>query len=107
MNATEKYHKKWIKDIAKRTSPTRIKRHIIRHAKDVSNPRQNNPISWLSSMYNLIQIYEGVYNVKPNHSVQVYKLLLKYTKHPRNNTPPPGNKIPKSVKIKKVIEKSI
>ncbi len=102
MNATEKYYEKWIRDIAKTDSATNIKRHIIHHAKDLNNPEKNNPISWAASMYNLLNIYESVHNVTSTTPIQVYKLLKKYNKNPKIHTPPPGNKIPKNVTIKKV-----
>lgn len=102
MNSTEKYYSRWIKAIAKRSSSTRIKRHIIHHAKQLNDPNTNYPLSWVSSMYNLLNIYEAVHEVKSTIPIQVYKLLKKFNKNKRYNTAPPGNKIPKSVKIKKI-----
>ncbi|MBI3888640.1 hypothetical protein HY311_02505 [Candidatus Nomurabacteria bacterium] len=102
MDITESFHRKWIKKIAKRSSPVRIKRHIIHHAKQLSDSRHSNPKSWAASMHNLLKIYESVHKIKPVCEIQVYKLVKKYNKNPRTNTPPPGNKIPKGVKIREV-----
>lgn len=104
MDETEKYHKKWIKLIAKETSELRIKRHIIYHAKQLCDPNVNNPISWLNSMYNLLEIYEIIHKVRPNPSIKIYKLLSKYNTNKRIYTTPPGGIIPKNIKIKKVEE---
>lgn len=101
-NATEKYYKRWIKNIAKTDSATNIKRHIIHHSKDLNNPEKNNPLSWAASMYNLLEIYQSVHKVRSKTSIQIYKFLKKYNKNLRINTPPPGGKIPKGVKISKV-----
>ena len=102
MNTTEKYYEKWIKNIAKTTSVTNIKRHIIHHAKELNNPEKNNPISWAASMYNLLKIYQSIHGVKSDIPIQIYKLLKKYRKNPKIYTPPPGNRVPKNVKIKQV-----
>ncbi|MFZ1020073.1 MAG: hypothetical protein WAN61_03780 [Minisyncoccia bacterium] len=92
MDITEKYHKKWIRKIAKRSSPTRIKRHILKHAKELNDNKYNNPLAWASSMHNLLKIYESVHKIKPVYSIQVYKLLKKYNSSPRIHTPPLGIK---------------
>ncbi len=102
MNKTEKYYKRWLKDIAKTTSPRNIKGHITHHTKQLYDTKTNNPVSWVASMYNLLKIYELVHRVESTTSIQIYKLLKKYNKNPRTHTPPPGNKITKNVKIKKI-----
>jgi len=102
MNSTESYYKKWIKKISKRTTPYKIKRHIIKHSKDLFNAEKNNPLSWVASAYNLLKIYEAVHKTKSTTEVQLYKLLKKYNKNPYLHTAPPGGKIPKSVRIKRV-----
>jgi hypothetical protein len=102
MNSTEKYYNRWIKNIAKRSSSARIKRHIIHHAKQLNDPKTNYALSWVSSMYNLLKIYETVHKVKSTVPIQIYKLEKKFNKNKLRNTPPPGNKIPKFVKVKKI-----
>jgi len=105
MNVTEKYYQKWINLIARRTTDLKIKRHIVKHAKELfdrSDEDYNNPLGWSTSMYNLIKIYESFHEVQSNTSLQLYRLLKKYYKNPRIHTPPPGNKIPKTVKVKEV-----
>ena len=102
MDTTEKYYIKWIKNIAKNESYRKIKRHIKHHAKDLDNPEKNNPLSWVASMYNLLEIYQTLYKIKSSIPLQIYKLLKKYNKNPKIHTPPPGGKIPKNVKIRKV-----
>lgn len=104
MDETEKYHKRWIKLIAKKTSELRIKRHIIHHAKQLCDPNVNNPISWPTSMYNLLEIYESIHKVKSTPQIKIYKLLSKYNTNKHIYITPPGGKIPKDIKIKEVIE---
>lgn len=107
MSHAETYYKKWIKGIAKRTTPYKIKRHIVKHAKDLFNTEKNNPLSWAASAYNLLRIYEAVYKINSTNDVQLYKLLKKYNKNPYLHTPPPGGKIPKDIKVKKVAANSV
>ena len=102
MNLAEKFYNNWIKNIAKGDNPSSIKRHIIHHAKQLRDPKTNAPLSWAASMYNLLKIYEEVYNIKSTVPIQTYKLLKKYNKNPRLHTPPPGGNIPKNIKIQKV-----
>jgi hypothetical protein len=92
MDETEEYLKRWIKLIVKETSALRIKRHIIHHAKQLCDPNVNNPISWLASMYNLLEIYESIHKVKATPPIKIYKLLCKYNTNPRIYTTPPGVK---------------
>jgi hypothetical protein len=101
-NATEKYYRKWIKNIALSETKDNIRRHIKHHAKDLDNSEKNNPLSWVASMHNLLEIYESVYKINSTTEIQLYKLLKKYHKNPRIHTPPPGMKIPPNIKIKKV-----
>ena len=79
-----------------------IKRHIVRHAKDLNNENDNNPLSWAASMYNLLKTYEKIHRIKIIPEVRLHRLLNKYNKNPNYYTPPPGGKIPKGIKIKKV-----
>ena len=99
MDAMQNFHQKWIKKIAKRSSLKRIKSHIFHHVKELNNPSKNEPVLWASSMYNLLSIYESVHKIKPNKKVQISRLLHKYNKNPRVYTSPPGNKIPKNIKL--------
>ena len=107
MNATDKYYKKWIGDIAKyyrgkKNATTIVKRHIIHHAKQLNDPKTNAPLSWAASMQNLLAVYGQIHCVKVTTPVLVYKLLKKYNKNPMRYTPPPGGAIPKTIMIKKV-----
>jgi len=96
MDATEKFYQKRINAIAKRSSDLRIKRHIIHHAKELTNPKvTKHKLSRVSSMYNLLKIYEAVHGIKSTIPIQTYKLLKKNKRTPRTSTPPPGGKIPK------------
>ena|SRR5579864_7976034 len=103
MNSTERYQKKWIEAIAKRTTKTEIKEHIIKHAVELldrHHPEYGDHLLWVSSMYNLIKIYEAVYRIKSKPEFQVYRLLRQYEKNKKSRTPPPGNQIPRTVKLK-------
>ena len=103
MNATEKYYRKWIKEIAKRTNKAKIKKHLVHHMNellDPSNEDYGNYLLWASSMYNLLEIFEIVYGIEVTPEFQLHRLLCSYEVNKKTRTPPPGNKIPKNVKIK-------
>ena len=102
MNSEEKYYNTWIRVISKRYTQITIKRHIIHHAKQLNDKNTNSPLNWVASMYNLIRIFESVNRVKSTKPIEIYKLLKKYNKNPKLFTPPPGGRIPKSIKIRKV-----
>jgi len=103
MNNTEKYHKKWLKKIAKRTSKVKIKKHLVHHMSELLDPNNecySNHLIWVSSMYNLLKIFELVNRVESKPGFQLHRLLRSYEANKKTRTPPPGNKIPKNVKIK-------
>lgn len=106
MNRAEKYYEKWIKDIAKRTTKLGIKRHIINHARDLNNKNDNNPLRWAASMYNLLKTYEKIHRIELTPEIMLNRLLNKYNKNPYYYTPPPGKKIPRGIKVRKVKERT-
>ncbi len=79
-----------------------IKRHIIKHAKQLNDPSHNAPVSWAASMLNLLRTYEKIHGIQVTIPVQLYKLYKKYNKNPKRYSPPPGGKIPKGIKVKRV-----
>lgn len=83
----EKYYKKWISKIAKDETGRTIKRHIIRHAKEIYS---KEPKIWSASMRNLIEIFEKVYKATPSLKLKMARLQHKYKKNPRRYTPPPS-----------------
>lgn len=99
MTPTERYYRRWIKEIAKRVTPGEIEKHIVYHSHDLRDPSRNLPQSWLASMYNLLAIYEAVHDTSVSTADRVYKLGNKYFKY-KGWTPPPGGKIPENVALR-------
>ena len=56
-NNLERYYRKWILAIANDETGRTIKRHIIRHAKEIYS---KEPKVWSASMRNLIEIFDKV-----------------------------------------------
>lgn len=85
-NNLEKYYKKWISAISNRETGRTIKRHIVRHAKEVY---YKEPKVWSASMRNLIEIFDKVHKSKPSIQSKIRRLQLKHEKNPKRYTPPP------------------
>lgn len=85
-NNLERYYRKWILAIANDETGRTIKRHIIRHAKEIY---YKEPKVWSASMRNLIEIFDKVYKSKPSIKLKIKRLQLKYKKNPKRYTPPP------------------
>ncbi|MBT4277155.1 hypothetical protein HOD96_00185 [Candidatus Falkowbacteria bacterium] len=81
-----KYLTKWIKDISKDETDLSLKRHIVKHAKEIF---ENDPKKWAASMRNLIEIFEAKYKIKPSIDLQLERLEEKYKKNPKRYTDPP------------------
>ena len=78
--------RRWIKGIIKKHTDFSIKRHIVKHAKEIY---QKNPQKWASSMRNLVEIFEGMNNIKPQPAEQLERLDNKYKKDKNRYTAPP------------------
>jgi len=86
VNNSEKYYKKWILEITKNETDRTIKRHIVRHAKEIYS---KEPKLWSASMRNLIEIFDGVYKSTPSLKLKIERLQNKYKKNPKRYTSPP------------------
>lgn len=86
MKKHRRYLNQWIKLITKDETDLSIKRHIVRHAKEIY---QKESQSWSDSMRNLVEIYERKCRVKPSLLRQIKKLENKYKKNPKRYTSPP------------------
>jgi|GEM_PF-2826973 len=85
-NRSEKYYRKWISLISNDETGRTIKRHIIRHAKEIYS---KDPKVWSASMRNLIEIFDKVHKSEPPIKLRIKRLQLKYKKNPKRYTPPP------------------
>jgi len=86
-NNLEKHYKKWISAISNDETGRTIKRHIIRHAKEIYS---KEPKVWSASMRNLIEIFDKVHKSKPSTKLKIKRLQRKYKKNPKRYTPPPS-----------------
>ena len=82
----EEIHAKWINDISKRHSLYGIKRHIIRHAKDISVEK---PWIWSASMMNLVEIYNAKLGNKTVVRHKIDRLVQQRKRKKRIRTQPP------------------
>ena len=73
---------------------------------DPKNECYDNPLLWVSSMYNLLETYELVYEIKTSPEFRLHRMLCKYEENKNKYTPPPSGKIPKNVKIKSTHKKN-
>ncbi|OGY93705.1 MAG: hypothetical protein A2406_04025 [Candidatus Komeilibacteria bacterium RIFOXYC1_FULL_37_11] len=90
LNKKEQLHflRLWIKKITKKHTDFSIKRHIVKHAKEIY---QKDPRKWSASMRNLLEIFEGIHNIKPHPAEQLERLNNKYQKDKHRYTAPPKN----------------
>ncbi|XOB41733.1 MAG: hypothetical protein ACKKMS_03395 [Candidatus Nealsonbacteria bacterium] len=86
-NNLEKYYKKWISAIANDETGRTIKRHIIRHAKEIYSKESK---VWSASMRNLIEVFDEVYKSTPSIKLKIKRLQHKYKLNPKRYTPPPS-----------------
>jgi hypothetical protein len=82
----EKYYKEWISKISKSKKSPAIRRHIIKHAKEIY---YKDPLKWSASMINLIEIFNKVYKINPSLDLKIKRLRNKYNKNPKRFTAPP------------------
>ena len=101
LTPTDRYYRRWIRNISKRVTPGEIEKHIIYHAHDLQDTTRNLPHSWLASMINLLNVYQEVHRFRSTTPEQLYKIGNKYFKY-KGWTPPPGGKIPKNVRLTQI-----
>lgn len=82
----EKYHRKWIKKIIRDETPVSVKKHIVRHSKEIF---RKDPKKWSASMRNLLDIFDEMYKSHPDISHKLERLQSKYNKNPKRYTAPP------------------
>jgi hypothetical protein len=83
----KKYLKQWIREITKDETSLSIRRHIIKHAKEIF---EKNPKEWSASMRNLIEVYEVMNKIRPSEKLRLVKLHKKYLRNPKRYTSPPN-----------------
>jgi hypothetical protein len=88
-NNLEKFYRKWISAIANDETGRTIKRHIVRHSKEIYS---KEPKIWSASMRNLIEVFDKVYKSTPSIKLKIARLQHKYRKNPKRYTPPPSLK---------------
>ena len=98
-SASETYWDEWITESARRTSPLMIKRHIIKHAKELTSLKKDALAGWAASMHNLVRTFEKIHGVEGIIAIRLAKLYKKYNKNRKRYSPPPGGKIPERVKM--------
>lgn len=81
-----KYLQRWIKKISKTETELSIKRHIVRHAKEIY---EKNPDKWSASMKNLVEIFDEMHKIKPDIKFRLDRLENKYHKNKKRYTTPP------------------
>ncbi|MFH1445768.1 MAG: hypothetical protein ABIF08_04820 [Nanoarchaeota archaeon] len=81
----ERYHRKWIRSIIKDETPSTIKKHVIKHSKEIY---KKEPAKWSASMHNLIDIFDEMFISKPKIENKLERLENKYKKNPRRYTKP-------------------
>jgi hypothetical protein len=78
---------KWIRELTKDETRLSLRRHVVRHAKEIYG---KDPKEWIASMRNLTDAYEVLCKVKqPSTLLRIQKLYNKYKKNPRRYTAPP------------------
>lgn len=84
----EKILNEWIANIAKRDSHFAVKKHLVKHTKELF---KSDPLKWSASMRNLIEIFERQHKLSKSRIIkkQLERLYLKYLKNPRRYTSPP------------------
>lgn len=82
----EKYYRKWIKEIADCETKLSLKRHIVRHAKEIYD---KNSKEWSTSMKNLLESFNEMNQIDTTTAMCLKKLENKYKTNPRRYTPPP------------------
>lgn len=80
------YLRKWIREISKIETELSLKRHIVRHAKEVY---KKDPNKWSASMKNLVEIFDEMYKTKSDINLRLDRLENKLKKNKRRYTPPP------------------
>lgn len=80
------YYKKWISEITKAETERTIKRHILKHAKEIHS---RDPKEWSASMKNLVDIFDKFYKLKPSLKLRIERLNHKYKRNPKRYTAPP------------------
>ena len=83
----QKYYASWIKKIAKRHSLLGIKRHIVKHAKEIYDGEKE--WVWCASMANLLAIYAEKTGTKVILDQKIGRLVAHYKESPKSSTLPP------------------
>lgn len=76
----------WMEDCVKDETPLSLKRHIVRHAKEIY---EGDNAGWVASMRNLLDKFEIISNVYATDDKRLERLLMKWHKNKRRYTPPP------------------
>lgn len=77
---------KWIQKIVKDETDLSVKRHIVKHVKEIYT---KDSIQWVDSMRNLIEMFEAMNGIKPDPLRQLARLHNKYNKNKSRYTAPP------------------
>lgn len=81
-----KYYKRWILDTLKDETLDSLKKHIIKHAHEIS---EREPVEWSASMRNLVDAFDAICGCNPSIQLRLKKLADKYKEDPERFTPPP------------------
>jgi len=82
----KKQYGKWIERIKKDETELMIKRHINKHANEVY---ERDSLKWSASMRNLLNIFDAVFDSKPDTALLLERLENKWKQNKKRYTAPP------------------
>ncbi|MDO8647897.1 MAG: hypothetical protein Q7R70_05805 [Candidatus Diapherotrites archaeon] len=80
---------KWIKETLKNETSLSLRKHIVKHSKEVHKEFNKSPEKWSASMRNLIDAFDELHNSKPATQLRLNRLAEKYLINQKRYTPPP------------------